>query len=158
MLVQKGYTAQEWKVNSGKIEVIPFVVKSSCKLSIANVEIAIQVWGGSCNLRCFLYFKFTWIDEFQIFCKFCVFQRQYIIYIYVGEIELLCKVFLACFEETLYKLRLIRVWKQVGKQRCTASTHPIVCWNIRPPNSTKYCRLHISASFWYLHLRIFVVH
>ena len=31
------------------------------------------------------------------------------IYISVGEIELLCGVFLACLEETLYKLRLIRV-------------------------------------------------
>ena len=27
MLVQKDITAQEWKVNNGKIEVIPFVVK-----------------------------------------------------------------------------------------------------------------------------------
>ena len=44
MLVQKGYaTAQEWKVINGKIEVILFVVKSSSKLSIVNVEITIQV-------------------------------------------------------------------------------------------------------------------
>ena len=31
------------KVNNGKIEVIPFVVKPSSKLSIVNVEITIQV-------------------------------------------------------------------------------------------------------------------
>ena len=31
-------TAQEWKVNNGKIEVILFVVKPSSKLSIVNVE------------------------------------------------------------------------------------------------------------------------
>ena len=43
MLVQKGYIAQEWKVNNRKIEVIPFVVKPSSKLSIVNVEIKIQV-------------------------------------------------------------------------------------------------------------------
>ena len=36
-------TAQEWKVNNGKIEVIPFVVKPSSKLSIVNVEITIQI-------------------------------------------------------------------------------------------------------------------
>ena len=41
--------------------------------------------------------------------KFCVFQGQYIIYISVSEIELLCEVFLACLEETLYKLSRIRV-------------------------------------------------
>ena len=73
MLVQKGYYCSEWKVNNGKIEVIPLVVMPSSKLSIVNVEITIQVWGGGCSLRCFLYF--TWIDEFQILCKFCVFQR-----------------------------------------------------------------------------------
>ena len=43
ILVQKGYTAQEWKVNNGKIEVIPFVVKLSSKLSIVSVEVTIQV-------------------------------------------------------------------------------------------------------------------
>ena len=52
---------------------------------------------GGCSLRCFLYF--TWIDEFQILCKIYVFHRQYIIYISVGEIELLCNVFLVCFEK-----------------------------------------------------------
>ena len=39
----EGISAQEWKVNNGKIEVIPFVVKPSSKLSIVNVEITIQV-------------------------------------------------------------------------------------------------------------------
>ena len=46
MFVQKergNITAQEWKVNKGKIEVIPFVVQPSSKLSIVNVEITIQV-------------------------------------------------------------------------------------------------------------------
>ena len=57
-------TAQKWKVNNGKIEVIPFVVSPCSKLSIVNVEIPIQVWGGGCSLRCCLYFKSTWIDEF----------------------------------------------------------------------------------------------
>ena len=109
MLVRGDTTAQEWKVNNGKTEVIPYVAKPSSKLSTVNVEITIQVRGGGCSLRCFLYFKFTWIDQFQMLCKCCVFHRQYIIYISVGEIELLCKVFLVCFEETLYKLRLIRV-------------------------------------------------
>ena len=41
--------------------------------------------------------------------SYLFFQRQYIIYISVGEIELLREVFLACLEEILYKLRLIRV-------------------------------------------------
>ena len=41
--------------------------------------------------------------------NFVFFTDQYVIYISVGEIELLCKLFLACFEETLYKLRLIQV-------------------------------------------------
>ena len=77
------------------------LVKPSSKLSSVNVEITIQVWGIGCSLSCFLYFKFTWIDEFQILCKFCVFQRQYIICISVGEIELLCEVFLAYLEENL---------------------------------------------------------
>ena len=47
MLVQKGcysdITAQEWKVNNEKIEVILFVVKPSSKLTIVSVEITIQV-------------------------------------------------------------------------------------------------------------------
>ena len=43
MLVRKDITAQEWKVNNGKFEVIQFVVKSSSKLSIVNLEITIQV-------------------------------------------------------------------------------------------------------------------
>ena len=43
MLMQKEYCAQEWKVNNGKIEVIPFVVKPSSKLSTVNVEVTIQV-------------------------------------------------------------------------------------------------------------------
>ena len=47
----------EWKVNNGKIEVIPFVVKPSSKLSIVNVEITIQVCGGCCSLRCFPLFQ-----------------------------------------------------------------------------------------------------
>ena len=34
-------TAKEWKVNNGKFEVIPFVVKPNKKLSVANVEITI---------------------------------------------------------------------------------------------------------------------
>ena len=70
---RRDITAQEWKVNNGEIEVIPFVVKSSSKLSIVNVEITIQVWGGGCSLPCFLYLKFTWIDELkktlQILCR-----------------------------------------------------------------------------------------
>ena len=72
---RRDITPQEWKVNNGKIEAITFVVKLSSKLSIFNVEILI-VWGGGCRLRCFLYFKFTWIDAFQMLCKFCVFQRD----------------------------------------------------------------------------------
>ena len=40
---RRDITAQEWKVNNGKIEVIPFVVKPSSKLSTVNVEITIQV-------------------------------------------------------------------------------------------------------------------
>ena len=43
MLVGKDTSAQEWKVNNGKIEVILFVVKPSSKLSIVNVEITIQI-------------------------------------------------------------------------------------------------------------------
>ena len=43
MLGRRDITAQELKVNTGKIEVIPFVVKPSSKLSIVNVEITIQV-------------------------------------------------------------------------------------------------------------------
>ena len=43
----------------------------------------------------FPFFKFTWVDEFQILCKLCVFQRQYIIYIPVSEIVLLCNAFFA---------------------------------------------------------------
>ena len=43
ILVQRGYAAQEWKVNNGKIEVIPFVVKPSSMLSTVNIEITIQV-------------------------------------------------------------------------------------------------------------------
>ena len=108
-LSRRDITAQEWKVYIGKIEAIPFVIKPSSKPSIVNVEITIQVKVGGCSLHCFLYFRFTWIDALQILCKFGVSQRQYIIYISVGEIELLCKLFLACFEETLYELRLIRV-------------------------------------------------
>ena len=36
---RRGITAQEWKVNIGKIEVIPFVVKPSSTLSIVNVNV-----------------------------------------------------------------------------------------------------------------------
>ena len=140
-----------------KNKIIPFVVKPSSKLSIVNVEITIQVFGGGCSLRCFLYFKFTWIDEFQIFCKLCIFQRQYIVVTSVGEIELLCKVFLACFEETMYKLRLIRVQEQVGKQRCTARTHRYAEISVRR-TPQKYCRLDIPASLRHLHLSIFMAH
>ena len=43
MLVQKGYSAQEWKVNNGKIEVTPFIVKPSSKLSTLNVDITNQI-------------------------------------------------------------------------------------------------------------------
>ena len=43
MLVQKGYYCSGMEFNNGKIEVIPFVVKPSSKLSIVNVEITIQV-------------------------------------------------------------------------------------------------------------------
>ena len=42
-LVQKGYYSSGMKVNNGKIEGIPFVVKPSSKLSTVNVEITIQV-------------------------------------------------------------------------------------------------------------------
>ena len=42
--------------------------------------------------------------EFEVFVALAVRAS-----ISVGEIELLCEVFLACLEETLYKLRLIRV-------------------------------------------------
>ena len=35
-------TAQEWKVNNRKIEVIPLVVKASSKLSTVNVEITMR--------------------------------------------------------------------------------------------------------------------
>ena len=54
---RRDITAQEWKADNGKIEVIPFVVEPSSKLSIVNVEITIQVWEGGCSLRCFLHFK-----------------------------------------------------------------------------------------------------
>ena len=40
---RRNITAQEWNVNNGKIEVIPFVIKPRSKLSIVNVEITIQV-------------------------------------------------------------------------------------------------------------------
>ena len=40
--MRRDITAQEWKVNNGKIEVIPFVVKPRSKLSIVRVEIKIQ--------------------------------------------------------------------------------------------------------------------
>ena len=42
----------------------------------------------------FPLFQVYGIDEFQILCKFCVFQRQYISYISVGEIELCARCFL----------------------------------------------------------------
>ena len=87
MLVRRDINAQECKVNNGKTEV-PFVVKPSSKLSNVNVEITIQVRGGGCSLRCFLYFKFTGIDEFQILCKFCVFQRQYRAHILLSTFRL----------------------------------------------------------------------
>ena len=148
---RRDITAQEWEVNNGKIEVIPFVVKPS-KLSVVNVGITMQVWGGGCSLHCFLYFKFMWIDEFQILCKFCVFLRQYIIYISVGEIELMCEVFLACLQETLYKLGLIPASYEYnnkspsnGAQLVSAISMPIVCWNIRPPNSTKILSIRYSS-------------
>ena len=63
---RRDITSQEWKVNNGKIEVIPLDVKPSSKLSIVNVEITIQVWGGGCSLRCFLYFKFKLSSLFQV--------------------------------------------------------------------------------------------
>ena len=40
---RKDISALEWKVNNGKIEVIPFIINPSSKLSIVNVEIRIQV-------------------------------------------------------------------------------------------------------------------
>ena len=40
---RKDITAQEWKVDNGKIEVISFVVKPSSNLSTVNVAITIQV-------------------------------------------------------------------------------------------------------------------
>ena len=43
MLVLKGYYCSGMESNSGKIEVIPFVVKSSSNLTIVNLEITIQV-------------------------------------------------------------------------------------------------------------------
>ena len=52
---RRDITAQEWKVNNGKIEVIPFVVKPSSKLSIVNVEITIQVWRGGFFFICQRY-------------------------------------------------------------------------------------------------------
>ena len=127
-----------------------FVAKPSSKLSIVNVEIAIQVWGGGYSLRCFLNFKFTWIDEFQVLCNFFfLFLENYIVYISVGEIELLRKVFLACFEETLYKLRLIEYKNKSASNgaQLVPIGLPIVCWNIRPPNSTKILSIRYSSIF-----------
>ena len=49
MLAQKNITAQEWKVNNGKIEVIPFFVKPSSKFFIVNVCLFVLRFYGPVN-------------------------------------------------------------------------------------------------------------
>ena len=73
----------------------------------------------------FPLFQVQWIDEFQILCKFCVFQRQYIIYISVGEIELLCEVFLACLEE-IHMNGYVQKYERISTdERSIVNTHSI---------------------------------
>ena len=137
-------TAQEWKVDNGKIEVIPFVVKPSSKLSIVNVEISIQVWGGGCSLRSFLYFRFTWIDDFQILCKFCVFRNNTSsIYLKV-KLNCCARCFLPALRRLCTNSASYEYKKQVGKQRCTVRTHRYTDCLLKYPNSTKILSIRLQ--------------
>ena len=73
---------QKWKVSYGKIEVVPFV----------NTEMR-----RSIGLRRILNFKFTRIDEVNKLRNHSIIQSKNIIYVPIGEIEFLSKVFRTSF-------------------------------------------------------------
>ena len=131
----------------GKLK--PFVVKSSSKLSIVNVEIIIQVWGGGCSLRCFLYFKFTWIDNTKYSANLCFSETIHHLYFCRWNWNCCARCFLPalrglCTNSASYEYK--NKSASNGAQLVPIGI-PVVCWNIHPPNS-----------LWQMHLSIFVVH